>query len=259
MISIDLHNKQAVVTGSGRGIGREVALTLARAGANVIVSDIDSKLGNETVELITKEGVASQFIHCDVANSEQVKELVYSPEKLDIFVNIAGIALTTGLLDSTVEEIKRLLDVNVLGTSNTYKWALTRMIDQKHGKIVSMSSSAGREGGPIHAHYRASKAAVISLNQSAAMTGAPYGINVNTVCPGIVYTEMWSEILDGFERDTGIHDREELWNDYVIKSIPMGKPQTPQDVANGILFLCSNLADSITGQALNICGGMCLD
>ena len=133
------------------------------------------------------------------------------------------------------------------------------MIDQKHGKIVSMSSSAGREGGPIHAHYRASKAAVISLNQSAAMTGAPYGINVNTVCPGIVYTEMWSEILDGFERDTGIHDREKLWNDYVIKSIPMGKPQTPQDVANGILFLCSNLADSITGQALNICGGMCLD
>ena len=89
MISIDLHNKQAVVTGSGRGIGRSCS-NFSQSGANVIVSDIDSKLGNETVELITKEGVASQFIHCDVANGEQVKELVYSPEKLDIFVNIAG-------------------------------------------------------------------------------------------------------------------------------------------------------------------------
>ncbi|MEM5768632.1 MAG: SDR family oxidoreductase, partial [Bacillota bacterium] len=146
-----------------------------------------------------------------------------------------------------------------LGCSNVYRAALERMIPQRAGKIVTMSSSAGRAGGPVHAHYRMSKAAIISLNQSAAFTAAPYGINVNTICPGIIRTEMWEDILDAFAEDTGGADREAQWRSYVENSIPMGRPQECEDIANGVLFLCSDMAKNITGQALNICGGMCMN
>lgn len=259
MVVINLEGKTAVVTGAGRGIGKEVALTLARAGADVVVSDVDETAGCLVVKEIQALGRESEYFRCDVSKLKDVQALVAHPKQLDIFVNIAGIMLTNGLMDAPEEKIECLLRINVLGTSNAYRAALERMIPQKNGKIVTMSSSAGRAGGPVHAHYRMSKAAVISLNQSAACTAAPYGINVNTVCPGIIRTEMWEEILDGFARDTGDPDREKHWEAYVKKSIPMGRAQTCEDIANAILFLCSDLAASITGQALNICGGMCLN
>ncbi|HHT24195.1 MAG TPA: SDR family oxidoreductase [Clostridiaceae bacterium] len=257
MISIDLTDKQAIVTGAGKGIGRQVAITLAEAGADIIVADIDKTISNKTVQTIKKIGRKAEFKYCDISKLSDVQDLVNYPSKLDIFVNVAGIVLTTGLLDSSIDDIKRLFDVNIIGTSNAYRCALERMIPQKYGKIVTMSSSAGREGGPIHAFYRASKAAVINLNQSAAMTAAPHNINVNTICPGIIYTDMWKDILEGFVEETGNPDKKQLWDDYVKKSIPMGKAQTVEDIANGVLFLCSSLADSITAQAINICGGMC--
>lgn len=259
MVNIDLSGKTAIVTGAARGIGKETALTLARAGADVIVADINRENSNETVKEIQGLGVKSKFVYCDVSDLESMQRTVNEPERLDIFVNIAGIMLTEGLMDAPEEKIVRLFEVNVLGCSNAYRAALERMIPQKSGKIVTMSSSAGRAGGPVHAHYRMSKAAIISLNQSAAHTAAPYGINVNTICPGIIRTEMWEDILDAFEKDTGNKDREAQWKMYVSSSIPMGRAQTCEDIANGVLFLCSDLAKNITGQALNICGGMCMN
>lgn len=259
MISIDLSGKTAIVTGAARGIGKTTALTLAKAGADVFIADINQEVGNETVKEIRNLGLKSKFVYCDVADLENMQSVIKEPEKLDIFVNIAGVMLTEGLMDAPVEKIDKLYKVNVLGCSNAYRAALERMIPQKSGKIVTMSSSAGRAGGPVHAHYRMSKAAIISLNQSAACTAALYGINVNTICPGIIRTEMWEDILDAFVKDTGNEDREAQWKSYVENSIPMGRAQTCQDIANGVLFLCSDMAKSITGQALNICGGMCMN
>jgi NAD(P)-dependent dehydrogenase (short-subunit alcohol dehydrogenase family) len=259
MISIDLSGKTAIVTGAARGIGKATALTLARAGAYVIVADVNRETGSKTVKEIQNLGFKSNFTYCDVTDLENMQRVVNEPDKLDIFVNIAGIMLTEGLMDAPPEKIERLFRVNVLGASNAYRAALERMIPQKSGKIVTMSSSAGRAGGPVHAHYRMSKAAIISLNQSAAHTAAPHGINVNTICPGIIRTEMWEDILDAFAKETGTTDREAQWKSYVDNSIPMGRAQTCEDIANGVLFLCSDLARNITGQALNICGGMCMN
>lgn len=259
MISIDLSGKTAIVTGAARGIGRETALTLAKAGAYVIVADINRELGNEAASEIQSLGLKSTFSYCDVTDLQNVQRVANDPEQLDIFVHIAGIMLTEGLMDAPVEKIENLFRVNVLGCSNAYRAALERMIPQRFGKVVTMSSSAGRAGGPVHAYYRMSKAAIISLNQSAAYTAAPYGINVNTICPGIIRTEMWEEILDAFAKNTDSEKREAQWRSYVEKSIPMGRPQTCEDIANGVLFLCSDLAANITGQALNICGGMCMN
>jgi NAD(P)-dependent dehydrogenase (short-subunit alcohol dehydrogenase family) len=193
----------------------------------------------------------------DVANYDDMKRFLDDAEefgngKLDIVVNAAGIVDTDSFMGLKVDQFKKLLDVNVIGVSNAAQVAIEKMKPHNDGKIVIVASIAGREGLEILSHYCATKAAAISLTQSAAKVAAHNNINVNAIAPGIIRTKMWEEILDGVAPEGA--DRDEVFDGFIESMIPLNRPQTEQDIANTVLFLCSDLASEITGQTINIDG-----
>ena len=256
-MEIRFDGKTALVTGGGRGIGKTIALTLAESGADIVIGDMLEKEAQQTCKEIRALGRKAEYMITDVSDYAQVEKLVNSISRLDIMVHAAGIVLNSLLLDATQEEIKRLFDVNILGSNNMVQASLKKMIPQKSGKLLLIASVAGKIARITQPHYRMSKAAVISLTMTAAHTAAPHNINVNAICPGIIRTPMWEKIMDDRSAQTGL-PREKIWEDVIKDLIPLERPQTEQDIANAAAFLCSNLADNITGQAINVCGGMCM-
>lgn len=267
-ISIDFTGKTVLVTGAGRGLGKAMALTFAEAGADVYLGNRKEDQGMQTVKEIQAMGRRSGFTKCDVAKEEDVKKLLedakaFGGGTLDVFVNAAGVISIEDLLYTGDAEVKRLFDINVLGTVHALKHAVPMMEEQKSGNIITVSSIAGRGGMGMLQAYCASKAAVISLTQSAAKMAAPHGVRVNSIAPGIIRTSMWEEILDGMahgwnpedKRDLTEEEREVLWNESVKNMIPMGHAQQPEDIAWATAFLASDLAREITGQVLTIDGG----
>lgn len=267
-LSIDFTGKTVLVTGAGRGLGKAMALTFAQAGADVYLGNRKEDQGMETVKEIEAMGRKSGFTRCDVAKEEDVKKLLHDAVdfgggKLDVFVNAAGVISIEDVMYTSDEEVKRLFDINVLGTIHALKHGLSVMEKQKHGNIVTVSSIAGRGGMAMLQAYCASKASVISLTQSAAKMAAPYGVRVNSIAPGIIRTSMWEEILDGMahgwnpddKRELSPEEREKLWNASVQGMIPMGHAQQPEDIAWATAFIASDLAREITGQVLAIDGG----
>ena len=262
-MELRLDGQNAVITGAGRGLGKAIAMTLAEAGANILVGDIDQALAEKTVEEIKALGRKSSFQPLDVAKPAQVAELMRAARetlgKIDIVVNVAGVIVTEPFMEAPYDKVKWIMDINILGTDYVLREALKVMIPQKSGKILAISSTAGREkGGNLLAHYKMTKAAVLNLTQAASEVGAPHGIRVNAICPGIIRTDMWEAILTGKAERTHM-DREELWQKAVAANIPLGVAQEPEDIANAALFLLSDKARYITGQALNVCGGMSKD
>lgn len=267
-ISIDFTGKTVLVTGAGRGLGKEMALTFAECGADVYLGNRKEEQGMETVNEIKAKGRRSGFTKCDVSKEEDVKKLLedavsFGNGKLDVFVNAAGVISIEDLMYTGDEEIKRLFDINVLGTTHALKHGLPIMEKQKSGNIVTVASIAGRGGMAMLQTYCASKAAVISLTQSAAKMAAPYGVRVNSIAPGIIRTSMWEDILDGMargwdpenKRDLTAEEREQLWKGSVKGMIPMQRAQQPEDIAWATAFIASDLAREITGQVLAIDGG----
>lgn len=267
-ISIDFTGKTVLVTGAGRGLGKAMALTFAKAGADVYLGNRKEDQGMETVKEIESLGHRAGFTKCDVAREEDVKKLLddavaFGGGKLDVFVNAAGVISIEDMMYTSDEEIKRLFDINVLGTVHALKLGLPIMEKQKSGNIVTVASIAGRGGMAMLQTYCASKAAVISLTQSAAKMAAPYGVRVNAIAPGIIRTSMWEEILNGMahgwdpanKRELSSEERETLWNESVKNMIPLGRAQLAEDIANGTVFIASDLAREITGQVLAIDGG----
>lgn len=267
-MNIDLSGKTALVTGAGRGLGKAIALVLADCGADVYLGNRKADQGLETVKEIEAKGRRSGFTACDVAKEEDMKKLVddavaFGGGKLDIFVNAAGVISIQDIRYADVAEQQRLLNINVIGTSNAIKYGLPVMEAQKSGNIITVSSIAGRGGLPMLQMYCASKAAVISLTQSAARMAAPSGVRVNSIAPGVIRTSMWEEILDGMA--TGFNpankntstpeEREATWEASVKGLIPLGAAQTAEDIAWGTAFLASDYARCITGQVLAIDGG----
>ena len=257
MLTIDFTDKTAVVTGGARGLGREIALQLAQCGANVWIADLLENEMRETVAEIKKMGRKASYSATDVSDIEQVKKLMNDAEgalgHIDILVHAAAILIPGPLMDARQKNVEAIIDINVLGTCNVIKSGLEAMIPNKAGKIVCIASVAGRSGFRVQGHYNCTKAAQINFVQSAAIEGGAHGINVNTVCPGIIRTKMWDQILEEAEQRTGISQQEE-WDGY-MKSIAQRRPQTEEEIANATLFLCSDLASAITGQALNVDGG----
>ncbi len=253
-MDIRFDGKTAVITGGGQGLGKCVALSFAKAGANIVIGDINEKTAQETCKEIEELGVKAMYCLCDVSDPSQVDELMNMPKQLDIMVNVAGIVISNGIDTAPQDKIERLFDVNILGTSNTIRADIERMKPQKSGKILLFSSIAARTHGPSTAHYAASKAAVISMTHSAAHVCGPYNINVNAISPGIIRTAMWEYLLDQMVEKMG-GDREQHWQNYIKATIPMGRAQEPQDIADAALFLCSDHAKNITGQTLSVCGG----
>ncbi|MBI4830024.1 MAG: SDR family oxidoreductase [Candidatus Lindowbacteria bacterium] len=267
---MDLKGKCALVTGAARGIGRAIAVALAAEGVSVAVADIGSKgkhapdyeLAKQdelaaTAQMVADHGVKSAAIRADVANSAQVTEMVEQAVKslggLHILVNNAGIIVAAPVLALEESQWDAVLNVNLKGVFLCCKAVAAHMIDQKLGRIINISSIAGKRGHGGISAYAASKAGVISLTQSLAEELGPFNVTVNAVCPGFVDTAMWSGCLSpGLSALLGV-EVEQAFDENVKRNTPLGRPQTPEDVGEGVVFLCK--AENITGIALNIAGG----
>jgi NAD(P)-dependent dehydrogenase (short-subunit alcohol dehydrogenase family) len=268
MMIFDFSGKNAVVAGAGSGIGKAVALQFADAGANVWIGDISEKNAAETAEemkaLGKSFGKSYGYTKTDVSRKEDVAAMFREAKeafgRIDIAVNSAGVFMTADLLSAAPEDIQKHLGVNLMGVIYGCQTALEIMIEQGGGgKIVNVSSVGGRRGAPGAPYYSLGKAGVINFTQSAAYTGAPYGINCNAICPGIIRTPMWEVILDdAVERGEGT-DREQLFDRMMKSRTPLGRAQTGEEMAYAVLFLSSPYADAIVGQALNVCGGSAMN
>jgi meso-butanediol dehydrogenase/(S,S)-butanediol dehydrogenase/diacetyl reductase len=256
---VELKDAVAVVTGGARGIGRGIALELARAGSHAVIADLPSVQADaeETRRLVEAEGVRSAIVHCDVREWAQVRSMVQSAletfGKIDILVNNAGVISVAPVALLEEEAWDRVLDVNVKGTFLCSKAVSPHMMERRSGRIVNLSSQAGRRGAPGLAHYCASKWAIIGFTQSLALELAAFNVTVNAICPGEVDSAMWQEtLLPAIAATQGISG-EEAWQRFLQERVPLGRPQTAEDIGQAAVFLCR--ADNITGEALNVTGG----
>ena len=246
-----LSGKVAVVTGAARGIGKEIALTLAREGADVIINDINLEEAEKAAGEITAMGRRSMAIKADVSNSSEVNAMFQAIfEKfgqVDILVNNAGISPITLAWETTEEEWDRTVGIILKGTFNCCKAVMDHMMKRRSGKIINISSMSGKSGYfPSGVHYCAAKAGVIGLTKSLARHLGPYGINVNGVAPSQIDTPM-------------IRWRTPEQMAELVKQVPLGRIGQTKDVANAVLFLASPESDFITGETINVTGGMYID
>jgi meso-butanediol dehydrogenase/(S,S)-butanediol dehydrogenase/diacetyl reductase len=249
----ELEGKVAVITGAGSGIGRGIAKVLAREGADMVLTDI----AVEKAEGVADELGGSALEH-DVsswASCMQVAERVLEEKgQIDVLVNNAGVSSGVAFQELDEAEWDRVNNVNAKGVFLTTRAVVPDMIERRSGSIVSISSMAGKEGLPLLAHYCATKFAVIGITQSLAKELAEYDIRVNAVCPGVVRTPLWEPLLDQLSESRGI-TREEAWQEFV-DPIPLGRPQDPEDIGEAVAFLASDRARNMTGQGINVTGGM---
>ncbi|MBI4401499.1 MAG: 3-oxoacyl-[acyl-carrier-protein] reductase [Nitrospirae bacterium] len=242
-----LEGKVALVTGAAQGIGRAIAETLARHGADVVVADLDPGRSQETVEAIGKLGRRALNVKVNVADWDDVKsmtdQVLKEWGKIDILVNNAGITRDGLLLRMKEEDWTLVLQVNLNGTFHCTKAVLQPMTKQRYGRIVNIASIVGAMGNAGQANYAASKAAVIGFTKTVAREYASRMITVNAVAPGFIDTAM-TQGLPAEVKDT------------LQKQIPLGRLGRPSDVAEAVRFLASDEAGYITGQVLHVNGGM---
>lgn len=243
-----LQGKNALVTGASRGIGREIALELARQGANVAVNFSGNEAkAQQVVEEIKAIGCKAIKVQADVANEtsvkEMVKEVIGEFGTLDILVNNAGVTRDNLLMRMKEEEFDQVINTNLKGVFVCTKAVTRQMMKQKAGQIINVSSIVGVSGNPGQANYVAAKAGVIGLTKTTAKELASRNIRVNAVAPGFISTDMTDALTD--EQQAGMLDM-----------IPLGKLGKPEEVAKVVRFLASEDASYITGQTIHIDGGM---
>jgi NAD(P)-dependent dehydrogenase (short-subunit alcohol dehydrogenase family) len=244
----ELQDKVAIVTGGGRGIGRAIAVRVAEAGADVIVADIDSALAKKTSEELSEEYGDSIGIQVDVTQEESVEAMSTVALKefgrVDILINNAGIMFRTRFQDISLEEWKNTLLVNLTGPFLCTRALLPMMKKNSYGRIVNISSSAGRSVSTLGgAHYTASKAGLLGFTRAVAKEVASLGITINAVCPGLIDTQM--------VRDTTTKKELEAF----MNSFPIQRLGLPAEVGDLVVFLCTERASYITGATLDINGG----
>ena len=243
-----LENKVALVTGAGRGIGRVIAIALAKEGAEVVVNYNGSEeRAKEVKQTIEENGGKASIYKCNVSDFEaceaMIKDIVKEHGRLDILVNNAGITKDGLIMKMKEEDFDSVLNVNLKGTFNTIRHSARQMLRQKSGKIINISSVSGILGNAGQANYAASKAGVIGLTKTMARELGSRGITVNAIAPGFVDTEM-----------TGVLSEEIREN--ACRQIILGRFGKPEDIANVAVFLASDKADYITGQVISVDGGM---
>lgn len=244
----DLKSKVALVTGAARGIGKEIALTLAFQGADVVVTDVAEGVFDIAKE-VEKLGVNSLAVKCDVSNTQEVqdaqKQVIEKFKRLDILVNNAGIYPQKPFLEITEEDWNKVLNINLNGIFYVTKAFLPGMVERKYGKIVNLTSISGPFViFPNLVHYSSSKAAIAGFTKALALEMSPYHINVNAVAPGPI--------------DVSGGQMPEAMTAQIVKAIPLGRMGKPDDIANLVVFLVSDESNFITGQTIVSDGGYTL-
>ncbi|WP_160725247.1 SDR family NAD(P)-dependent oxidoreductase [Bacillus sp. USDA818B3_A] len=250
----ELNNRVAIVTGSGskKGIGRTIALTLAKQGAAVVVADLNMDGIQDTVNAIEEAGGKALGVELNVTSKESndamIEKVLQTFGRIDILVNNAGISQKVTVEDMTYEDINRVFNVNMFGLFLCSQAVLKPMKEQKYGRIVSLSSVSAKRGGGVFGgpHYSASKAAVLGFSKNLAREVALDGITVNCVAPGLVNTDIWKSLPEEDAKK-------------VIDGIPMGRPGETEEIAATIAFLVSEEASYITGEEIDINGGSHMD
>ena len=244
-----LEGQVAIVTGAGQGIGRAVALTLAREGATVVVNDIDLEKAERVAEEIKSQGGQALPVQADVSVGDEVNNLVEktldSYKRVGILVNNAGVAKMTRFLELTEAEWDRTMNINIKGQFLCSKAVIAHMIKQERGKIVNIASLAAHIGAPGLAAYGASKGGVVQLTKALAVELGKFNIMVNAVSPGLTMTELIK---------SAVKDRPDFIEG--IDRIPLRRAAEPEDIANAVLFLASSESDYITGQVIIVDGGL---
>jgi meso-butanediol dehydrogenase/(S,S)-butanediol dehydrogenase/diacetyl reductase len=247
-----------LVTGAGQGIGRAIALRLAREGADVAVNDVTSTNLSQVAHQVESLGCRSLELVADVSGSKQVADmferLLACFGRLDIVVNNAGIGTVKPILEFTEADWDREFDINAKGVFLCSTAAAQHMIDQGRGKIINAASIAGIRAAPYTVPYCASKAAVILLTQGLALELAPHGIHVNAYAPGVIDTPMTEDTNRAlaFRQDLPV----EKIAQQRLSRIPLGRLGTPDDIAELVAFLASDASDYITGQCIPVGGGL---
>lgn len=242
-----LENKVALITGSGRGIGREIALKMASQGASVVISDIDEKTMNATCEEVKALGVPSIAVRMDISDEESVAGAVDAIlaefGRIDILVNNAAIFKKAPFLAMTAGEWQQTVDINLTGLFNVTRAVAPHMEENRSGAIISIASVDAFQGCRDYSHYAMTKAGVVGLSRTLAQEFGPYNLRVNVIAPGIMLTEM-------------TRDRVEANMEAYLAKVPIGRIGVPEDIANAALFLASDMSSYITGQVIHVNGGM---
>jgi 3-oxoacyl-[acyl-carrier protein] reductase len=247
----DLSGRIAVVTGAGRGLGKAIADVLAGRGAHVIINDRTLQPAEEAAESVRARGESASAIAFDVAEPNQVEDafrkILGNHGRVDILINNAGIGDFVSFPEISSDKWDRMLNIHLKGSFNCCQAVLAGMKEKKYGKIVNVSSVAGKRGDFIgNAHYTAAKAGIIGLTRSLALYSAPFGINVNAIAPGLVATELSDEMSSEMKATT-------------ISRIPAGRLGRPEEIARAAAFLVSEDASYIFGETLSVNGGSYMD
>ncbi len=243
-------NRIALVTGGGSGIGRSTCLAFSREGAKIVVSDINEKTGQETLDMVRKIGGEGIFIQADVTQSSQVAMLIEETlqhyKRLDCAFNNAGIeARVSPTAECTEEDWDRVISINLKSVFLCMKYELKHMVSQKRGAIVNCASVGGLVGFPGGAVYVASKHGVVGLTHAASLDYAAMGIRINAVCPGLIRTPMIDRVE---QKNPGMKSQ-------LTSLEPIGRMGLPEEVAESVLWLCSDSASFVTGHAMAVDGG----
>ena len=255
-----LANKKAIITGAAKGMGAAITTTLAREGADVLLTARDTQALDEVAKQVKALGRQAYVIACDVTVESQVETLARKAKevfggRIDILVNVAGVTgpIETPVQDIKVEDFDNVIHANIRGTFLPIKHIVPTMITQKSGKIVNIGGTSGLRGYPMRASYSASKWSVRGITRTVALEVGKHNINVNVVCPGIVETPRMEKLCREKARVRG-WTYEQVYAEYV-QDMALKRVTTPQDVANAVLFMCSEESRNITGQELAVDGG----
>jgi NAD(P)-dependent dehydrogenase (short-subunit alcohol dehydrogenase family) len=255
---MELSGQVAIVTGAGRGIGRATALELAGMGADIVVAELDRAGAERTASEVKGLGRRVSVVRTDVTSRGDLKAMADRARaefgRIDVLINNAGIYRAAQPLDVTEEHWDAIMNVNAKAVFFATQAVLPTMIAQKRGAIVSLASMAGKIGSKNNLPYNASKAAVVSMTKSLALAHAADGIRVNCVCPGFVETDMWIAVAREQGKLMGMSAEE--FTRHRAGTVPLGRMERPEDVANVIGFLVSSKSGYMTGQALSVDGGL---
>jgi NAD(P)-dependent dehydrogenase (short-subunit alcohol dehydrogenase family) len=257
--AMTLENKVAVVTGAGRGMGHAMTVRFAKEGAQVVIAEVDETSAKETFDEIRGRGLLSITDMSDVAQiNALIDKTIAAFGRIDILVNNAGVTRSLGFFDVTEADWDWMHSINARGVFFCMQRAAREMVKRKSGKIINIASIAGKGyRGTSNIAYAGTKGAVIAMTRIAASQLAQYNINVNAICPGMTLTHM-NEVLSKERAERRGITVEELWHERE-KMVPLGRANSPNEIANMALFLASSESDNITGQSFNVDGGLMWD